>query len=86
MLSVNSSNRNIKEFYVFRGRRLLNTALKDMYNKTGCTVMLASQIKNIMEEEDEFVFRGEKHACSREAAGSNLGKKSAYVTCNILNS
>lgn len=45
-LFVNSSNRNIKEFYVFRGGRLLNMVLKDMSNKTGSAVVPASQIKN----------------------------------------
>lgn len=45
-LFVNSSNRNIKEFYVFGGGRLLNMVLKDMSNKTGCAVAPASRIKN----------------------------------------
>lgn len=44
-LFINSSNRNIKEFYVFRGGGMLNMALKDMSNKTGYKVVPASQIK-----------------------------------------
>lgn len=38
-LFINPSNRSIKEFYVFSGRRLLNAVLKDMSNKTGCEVV-----------------------------------------------
>lgn len=45
-LFVNSSNRNIKEFYVLEGGRLLNMVLKDMSNKIGCDAVPESQIKN----------------------------------------